>query len=260
MRRAARVAVAAVVAGAGIGWGSPSWAAQPQVTVGVQPSYFEGGFGTPGNIQIWYVPTYVRYRDGSAEIKLTVPYIAVKSSGALVSGGTVVGKTGSGSSRTESGLGDLWLEGKYTLHGRGAMPDLAPYTKIKFATASRSKGLGTGENDYEFGLEADTVIGTGLFPFGQVGYRVVGSPPNLPLRNIVTYEVGASLRVVPGQFLTLMYSGHQSEQAGFAAASDAIAAWNYDLRPGTGFQVFGDLGLSSGSPDYGVGVGAHLRF
>lgn len=235
-------------------------AAQPTVTVGVQPSYFDGSFGTPDNIQIWYVPTYIRYHEGHTELKLTVPYITVKSSGALVSGGTVVGTTNSGSPQTHSGLGDVWLEGKYTLHGSGVIPDLTPYAKVKFATASSSQGLGTGENDYEFGLGADTVVGTTLFPFAQLGYRFVGSPPNLPLRNIVTYEAGASLRVRPGQFLTAMYSGHQSEQAGFPAASDAIAAWNYDVRPGTGFQVFGDIGLSSGSPDFGLGVGAQIRF
>ncbi len=240
--------------------GGAAQAARPSATVGVQPSYFEGSFGTTDNIQIWYVPTYIKYRDGNAELKLTVPYIAVKSSGALVSGGTVVGKTGGGPSQTRSGLGDLWLEGKYTLKGAGRMPDLTPYAKVKFATASRSKGLGTGENDYEFGLGAGTTIGTSLFPFVRAGYRIVGSPPNLNLRNVITYEAGGSLRVARGQFFTVMYSGYQSEQAGFSATSDAIVAWNYDLRPGTGFQVFGDLGLSNGSPDYGVGLGAQIRF
>lgn len=232
----------------------------PSTTVGVQPSYFEGKFGTTSNVQIWYLPTYIKYRDGNVQLKATIPYITVKSSGALVSGGTVIGKSGQGTSQTNSGLGDIWLEGNYTLRGRGAMPDLVPYTKIKFATASRSNGLGTGENDYEFGLGANGQLGTQFFPFAQVGYRVVGSPPNLALRNVVTYEAGASVRIAEGQFFTAMYSGHQSEQAGFQPTSDALVAWNYDLRPGTGFQVFGDLGLSSGSPDYGIGLGAHIRF
>ncbi|HQU14527.1 MAG: hypothetical protein ACYC18_05260 [Gammaproteobacteria bacterium] len=259
MRRK-QLAVALVTAAALTAGAAQAAQGTPSTTVGVQPSFFEGNFGTTSNVQIWYLPTYIKYRDRNAQLKLTIPYITVKSSGALVSGGTVIGKSGQGASQTSSGLGDIWLEGDYTLRGSGAMPDLVPYAKVKFGTASRSKGLGTGENDYEFGMGANAVLGTRLFPFAQVGYRVVGSPPNLALRNIVTYEAGGSLRVAEGQFFTLMYSGHQSEQAGFQPTSDALVAWNYDLRPGTGVQVFGDLGLSSGSPDYGVGLGAHVRF
>ena len=233
--------------------------AQPpasNVTAGFEPSYFQGNFGTGQNIRIWYLPAYVQFKGQNARIKLTVPYLVVQSKGALVSGGTVVGKNTSNQTTTHSGLGDIWLSGHYTLRGNGRTPDLVPYAKIKFGTASRSEGLGTGENDYELGTGLDWTVGTAVFPFAHVGYRWVGSPPGITLRNIATYDAGSTFAVGNQNYLTLMFAGHQSEQAGFPSAADAIVAWNL----GSGFQVYFDKGLSNGSPNYGVGVGGQVNF
>lgn len=237
-----------------------AYAETSSFTVGSMATYSEGDFGTGSNTKIWYVPTYFVYRQGNVKLKLTVPYISVESQGAVVSGGSVIGRTGTAQTTREGGLGDIWLEGKYTVRGSGAMPDLVPYAKVKFGTASASRGLGTGKNDYESGLDLEWVVGSSVFPFATLGYRVVGKPANTNLRNILTYDAGSSFMVATQHVLTLMYSGRQSAQPGFPAASDAIAAWNYDLTPGNGFQVYVDKGLSTGSPNYSVGIGGQVRF
>lgn len=251
---------AALIMTAGIA--STAWSAEPAPTLalGVQPSYFTGNYGTSTTTKIVYVPVYAKYKTGNVTLKLTVPYISVESSGALVSGGTVIG-TGTGNTVTrKSGLGDIWAEGRYRIRGAGNAPDVSPYAKVKLGTASRANGLGTGENDYEGGLGFEWAIGQTVFPFLDIGYRFVGSPPGRNLNDIATYDAGVTYKADAKNFFSGIYSGHEATQSGFAGTSDLLVAWNYDTRPGTGFQLYVDKGLSNGSPKYGIGAGAYVRF
>lgn len=258
MRRKFRVAATMLATGIA----APAWSAggASTLTLGVQPSYFEGDYGTGTTTKITYVPVYAKYKTGNVSLKLTVPYISVESSGALVSGGTVIGTGTTGTTAHNSGLGDVWAEGRYKIHGTGDAPDVSPYVKVKFGTASRTKGLGTGENDYEAGLGFEWAVGKRTFPFLDAGYRLLGSPPGRNLRNIFTYDGGVTWKVDEKNFLTGMYSGHEASQVGFASSADAIVAWNHETRPGTGYQLYADKGLSNGSPNYGIGAGAYVRY
>jgi hypothetical protein len=250
MKKAFRIVAAALAA-------APVMA-RASTTIGVMPSYFEGTFGTPNTTRIWYVPAYLDYRSNTYGFKITVPYLQVQTKGAVFSGGTVVGSRG-GKVTTASGLGDIWLKGTYTLQGRNGV-EFLPYAKIKLGTASASQGLGTGQDDAEGGIEADWIMGPRTFPFASIGYRFVGSTVAYPLQNILTYQAGSSFGLGGQRFLTALFTGHQSEQVGFPASADAVLAWNYSPRRGPGFETYFDKGLTSGSPDYGVGVGVQDRF
>jgi hypothetical protein len=244
-------------------YGNPVFAAKavgPTISAASVPSFFTGTFGTNTTTNIIYVPNYIKYKIDDISLKLTIPFIVVQSNGVALSGGAVIG-TGKGASKTESGLGDVWLEGKYTLHHvLDTSFDLVPYTKIKFGTASRAKGLGTGENDYEAGMGIRTRFASRWFPFARVGYRFVGQPVGRVLDDILTYRAGVSYAMDRTNVLTVLFSGRQASQPGFASAAEIIAAWNYKIQPSLGLQVFGDKGLSNGSPDYGVGGGLTFRF
>ncbi|MHB8346574.1 MAG: hypothetical protein ACYDHM_05175 [Acidiferrobacterales bacterium] len=255
-----RYGLAVALVGAAMAGISVAAQAVGSATVGVAPAYYEGNYGTSSTTQIYYLPFYVKYRQNNLTLKATVPLLSVHSTGAVLSGGTVVGSRGATTSTTESGLGDIWLEGRYRIRGTGTAPDILPYAKIKLGTASRSSGLGTGENDYEGGVGFEWSVGTTVFPFADVGYRIVGSAPGLALQNIATYDGGASAELNSQNFLTGMFTGHQSEQPGFPDAADAIVAWNYSPQPGHGLQVYFDEGLSNGSPNWGVGVGLERPF
>ncbi len=230
------------------------------VTLGVTPAYYVGDYGTTATTKIYYLPVWAKYKNGNLSLKVTVPYIAVESAGALVSGGSVIAGGAGKTVTRNSGLGDIWTEAKYRFRGAGAAPDVSPYLKIKLGTASRTNRLGTGKNDFEPGVALDWVVGRTLFPFLQFGYRMVGSPTGYNLRDVATYEGGLTYQVVEKNFVTAMFSGHQATQAGFANTADLLVAWNYYVSPGSGFQVYVDKGLSNGSPNYGVGVGAQTRF
>lgn len=259
------VAVLLLVAGAGLAEAADSGS---EVTLGLAPSYSTGKYGTTTDTKIRYLPVYAKYQLDDLSLKLTVPYISVESTGGVVlSGGSVVSHPGRGGGKTttatttQSGLGDAWLEGHYRIHGSGgAVPDFVPYTKVKFGTASYSKGLGTGENDYEGGLGLEWAVGHRWFPFVDGGYRIVGVPAGLHLNDFATYDAGLMYQVTDKNFLTALFAGHQSAQPGGAATADAIVAWSY--RPGArvGLQAFLDKGLSDESPDLAVGVSIEKRF
>lgn len=251
------------------------------VTVGNTPSYFQGDFGTGSTVDIFDDSTYAQFKNRDVRIKLVVPYLAVSGlpNGAQLSGGAVVsrnngaGNSGHGhsgatglsettGSHSASGIGDVQLSLHYTVyHGEGLTPSIVPYTRVTFGTASASQGLGTGKNDYEFGIGIHDVVDARLFPFAHLGYRIVGNPSGDNLQNVVTYDLGASYALNPHNVLTAFFSGAQSEQPGYAGPADLIFAYNYNVTAsGSGFQVFFDKGLTNGSPDFGIGIGAQIVF
>ncbi len=228
------------------------------------PAYYQGHYGTAHPVGILYDPTDIQYQRSPLRIKLSIPYVSVVNlpKGAWLSGADVVARTPGPGVRTASGLGDIWLAGHYTLiPERGLRPAWVPYVKIKFATARAAQGLGTGRNDYEAGLGLRTTIGANVFPFAHVGYRFVGSPPGVRLRDIATYDAGVSIATRARDVVTVFYAGAQSEQPGLAGPSDVIGAWNYRLtRAGSGLQVYLDHGLTSGSARLGGGLGVQWVF
>ena len=251
------------------------------ITLGNTPSYFQGDFGTGSTVDIFDDSTYAQFKNRDVRIKLVVPFLSVSGlpNGAALSGGAVVSRgNGAGSSghghpgavessaatgsHSASGIGDIQLALHYTIyHGDGLTPAIVPYTRITFGTASASKGLGTGENDYEFGIGVNDVVGTRLFPFAHLGYRVVGNPSGDNLQNVMTYDLGASYALNSHNVLTAFFSGAQSEQPGYAGPADLIFAYNYNVTAtGSGLQVFFDKGLTNGSPAFGIGIGAQIVF
>lgn len=229
-------------------------------------SFFQGTYGTGHTVSIFYDASELVYRQNRMKFKLTIPFEVVSGlpqGAAITGGGSVAQKAGALSTGTHSasGLGDIWLSGRYTLipvteHHLG----FDVYSKVKLGTASYSEGLGTGRNDYEVGGGINGYVSPNGYPFADIGYRIVGSPPGVPLNNIVTYDAGYSYVLDQKNTWTLMFTGHQAEQSNRSAPADLVLAWNYNPNAAGGLQVFVDKGLTNGSSDYGVGVGGHLNF
>lgn len=240
--------------------------AAPPWNVGNYASFFQGAYGTGHTISIFYDATELAYRQNGLKLKLTVPFEVVSGlpqGAAITGGGSIAQRASSASAATHSasGLGDIWLSGRYTLipvSRRHLGFDV--YSKIKLGTASYSEGLGTGQNDYELGGGINGYVSPNGYPFADLGYRVVGSPSGVPLNNIVTYDAGYSYVLDRKNIWTLMLTGHEAEQSGASPPADLLLAWNYNPSDAGGVQVFVDKGLTQGSSDYGVGVGGHLYF
>ena len=158
--------------------------------------YSSGKYGQADTTDITCIPFTSKYELNRLTLKLTVPWIQIVGTGAVTGGSNniiVLGKSNMARTR-ESGLGDVITSATYTVIESPSNKFILDATaKVKFGTASFSRGLGTGENDYI--VEADaykTFEQTTLF--GTLGYRVLGDPNYINLNNVWFGSLGAAYK------------------------------------------------------------------
>jgi len=162
--------------------------------------YSTGKYGQSQSTDITYIPFIAKYETDANIIKLTVPWLQITGPGDVVgSDGIVIRDSANRKKTTESGLGDVVLSATHTVANFG---ETRPLTldltgKIKFATASKTKGLGTGENDYILELDAYKPISNSATLFGGLGYKRMGDPDGINLNNVWFGSLGLSYRINP---------------------------------------------------------------
>lgn len=228
------------------------------VTLGAEPSYFTGSYGTGRTIRIYDLPLSISYRSGPWWLQAQFSYLSIEGA-AAISGAAVISSGAHSGSR--SGAGDLWLEGRYQLNRASALtPSASPYLKLKLPTASRVQGLGTGSFDEEAGTRLGWNISNRIYPFAQLGYRFVGRASGLNLQDAATYQAGASVALYRQHYLTLSVVGHSAIQRGTGATSEFLAAYTVQLVGNWGWQIYADHGLTTNSAQYGGGLGVYRSF
>ncbi len=181
-------------------------------SVGVGADYSSGKYGGTDRTTIASVPMNAKYVAGPLTLKLSVSWISVSGTGAIIpsglggiggsggesggSGGTVgvfgcaadnrsgarkpedngpcatttVVGAAAALRRTEQGFGDIVAAATYNaLNLKGLSIDVTG--RIKFATASDTKGLGSGKMDYAMQIEAEHSIGNGSLLSGHLSNR-----------------------------------------------------------------------------------------
>ncbi|HVS27259.1 MAG TPA: hypothetical protein VHE58_08190 [Burkholderiales bacterium] len=238
--------------------------------------YTSGTYGGATRTDILYVPFTGKFETNLYSLKLTVPYIRISGAGNVVGGISPIvveneggGRRGRGNggfednrvgSATNSGLGDIIAAASYNLLDLGSQGVLVDVTgKIKFGTADERKGLGTGENDYS--IQGDVTKSFDAFSlFGSAGYRFLGDPPGINLRNVFFGSVGGSYKFLQLTSGGLVYDFAQASSAGTGEVREITAFVSYKVTPVSKFQVYVLGGFSSGSPDYGGGLSYSYKF
>lgn len=223
----------------------------PTVKVSIGSHYSVGDYGTSSTTEIFYEPLTVKAELGRWSLRATVPYLRIDSGGGVTQGpnGPVQAQKG-----TNDGLGDVLARGAYTLPSPSIW---LPWTElaglVKFPTASRSRGLGTGR--FDFAIEsAFTWSVRRVSPFVSVEYRVLGSSPSIPLRNVLGASAGAQYRVYDALHLGALVDYRQAASATSRRRLEVIPFAAYRVRPHWSFDLYGSAGLADGSPDAGVGL------
>ena len=175
--------------------------------------YSTGKYGQSEATDITYIPFIAKYDTGNTTLKLTVPWVKITGPGDVVGGNTpiVIGSSNRPIT-TESGLGDIVFSATQTIAQFGeSNPLLLELTgKVKFATASSSKGLGTGENDYIVTLDAYKSISTAVTIFGDVGYKILGDPSGINLNNVWYGSAGFAYKLSPATSAGMMVDIRQA--------------------------------------------------
>ncbi len=230
-------------------------------TTGVD--YSSGKYGQSQSTDITYVPFIGKYEINDTTIKLTVPWVKITGPGDVVggSGPVVLGKSNRPIT-TESGLGDIVLSASQTIAQIGRIkPLMLDVTgKIKFATASESKGLGTGENDYTISLDAYKSVAHGLTLFGDVGYKVLGDPSGINLNNVWFSSVGASYKIHPNLSAGMMANIRQATQDTSDPMRELTIFASHKFNAQYKLQGYLSHGYSDTSADWGGGMMLGLMF
>jgi hypothetical protein len=131
--------------------------------------------------------------------------------------------------------------------------------KVKFATASETKGLGSGKNDYALQVEADQTIGK-AFVNGGIGHKWLGDPVGITLRNVWYGTIGGGFKPTADTTVSLSYDYGQAARVGGTAGQEISLFASQRLSKNVKLNGSVFKGLSDGSPDWGVGVGLGYNF
>ncbi|MGD8327091.1 MAG: transporter [Sphingomonadales bacterium] len=219
--------------------------------------YSEGDYGSD------VADTEIFYAYGSAEVELdrfrarvTIPWIDIEGPGGVTGGpgDSIIVGPGSTIIESNSGLGDIILEGGYLFgENDSPFPFVELVGKIKLPTADEDEGLGTGKTD--FTVQAD------LFKqyeqttlFGTIGYKIFGDPDGFNLNNTVFTSIGVSQKLndqfsVGGAFDWREATSEFSEDI---VEFSPFASWRF--TDNWRFTGYGVIGFSDGSPDLGGGL------
>jgi len=247
---------------AAIALASLSLDAQAGASFTVGAEYTRGDYGTGVDTSSWYIPFSLDYAGDNYAVGITVPFIAVSGSSEVtgISGSTSHGMGGGTTStmttttvteRTDAGLGDVQASASYLLMPEGKYaPWLAITGKVKFGTASASKNLGTGENDYAVQLE----IAKGAFD-AVVGYNVLGDTDTVDYDNIYYGSVAWStkLKEKGWRFRTELYA-EQEALPGSDPVQELTLSVSKPLNSSRRVNLYLIKGFTDSSPDWGAGV------
>lgn len=213
--------------------------------------YSTGDYGSSEKTDLVYVPLSVRGEIGRWSAQVTIPYLYINGPAGFINGPTGPIQTTNGRS---SGLGDIFARGSYFLPSYQEWLPFAEFVAVvKFPTGSRSKGLGTGE--FDFGADVELTWNISRFtPFATIGYRVLGSAPDIPLDNVWLGTLGLQYRVSEWCNAGVLVDYREAPSSTSGERVELVPFASFKARPHWSIDVYVARGFSDGSPDVGVGM------
>jgi hypothetical protein len=209
-----------------------------------------------------------RWWDNDWSGSVTVPILVQSGNGSAVRVGGKLVRIGGGNKARgggpvarEAGLGDVLLKAGYDLLSEDRAPfNLTVIAKTKLPTASSAKGLGTGEFDAGTGVQLDKEVTSEWTAFLDLYYTFIGSPPGQELQNETAWDFGVSHLIDRDVWLTVQFDASNALVEGTSAPRDLRATVDDKLDAETKVYFGGLVGLTQGSPQLGLLVGANRRF
>lgn len=261
----------------------PVWAsaAGPSYSVGVGVEFASGDYGTGIRTDSVYMPFSAAVNPTDRlDFTLEIPFV-YQSTSAVVAGqfmgmqststGTqsVMAAMGPGPRTTASagtignsqyGLGDLKLKAGYVLFTEEEhLPAIRPNFYVKIPTADKNKFLGTGAFDGGFAVELSKWFGNWLAD-GEMGYAIQGKSSVLAVKNYFYYDAGVGYQLTERLRPIFMVKGSTSTVEGGAALLEARLRVKYQIAKHTGVDGYLAKGITTASPDYGMGLAVFYEF
>jgi Putative MetA-pathway of phenol degradation len=258
------------------------------VSVGVGFEFTSGDYGTGTRTNSVYVPLTVAVTPTDLwGFSLEIPYVyqsntnviagqfrqmqsqsitmqkitaAMTGSGSGMGSGTIRSSSNSNPSKAQNGIGDITLRTGYVLIQEGdVIPRIRPNLFVKFPTADKNKGLGTGEFDEGIAVEVSKWFGA-WYTFLEPGYTIQGKTADIPLKNYLSYSAGAGYQVTDNFRPMLIFKGATAPAEGLSTLLEARLKLKYQATKHTGIEGYFAKGITTSSPDYGAGLAAFYDF
>jgi len=236
-----------------------------------------GNYGDSVETEIVAMPFTVSFSPSASwTFKASMPWTSIEGPGGVIpggDGGIVVGPgngrgngNGNGGNQSgdeivlteESGLGDLWLTGTYSLPPIAERYFFDLSAKYKLPVGDEEKGLGTGEADYTLQAEMFTVVDN-YTPFVTVARKFKGDLPETELRDVWYTSVGSGYRLSEVASIGASLDYQQAVTAQSDPQTEIFGYYSHKLNTQWTGMVYGYVGLSDGSPDQGFGFQISYR-
>ena len=220
------------------------------VTISSGFDFSTGDYGLAVNTNTLSVPISVKYRTGDWTYRLGTAYLYLEESTKrfLIDGNPIP-------NYEVSGLGDFVASTRYAFKPVPALNTAFNLNgRIKFGTADRTKGLGTGANDYTVELGFYQPTDTSVDWFGSVGYRIKGDLPQQVLNNVWLWSIGLSMLLDSRTQLGVVFDYHQATINGRPPFKEVGPYWGRRYDKNWSSTIYGLVGLTDASPNFGTGL------
>jgi len=253
---------------------APQADARTRISTTLGAELTRGTYGTAERTDVLALPLSVRIRRGGLRARITATGLRIASDGGLVpalgpdasaaarsapaagvagagpSSGLSLERSGTPRERdVRSGAGDLVVSASATVYDRGTGPSLDLTGRVKLATASRERGLGTGRADRALQLDASANTEP-LNPFASIGWRWAG----VGERDVPYGTVGVETRLGARGLVALALDGARSVWRGDADRLEASLTYEHRLSATLKLGTWVLRGFGDASPDWGLGV------
>ncbi len=216
-------------------------AANGNAYLDLSTGYRSGDFGTTVTSNLYDLTPDVGYVTPAYEVGIAVPLLILNSNG-------------DGTSTTNAGIGDLVIHGGATVwKSRKANTSFNAGAAVKFATGDEDKGLGTGATNYgAFASVSHKLSATTITV--MTGYIITGSPAGTKYDDVVPYGISVQHAINR----TNLYTGLQGQTSAIPGAQNPLE-WDlgffHIINADYVIKGSGFIGLSDGSPAYGISAG-----
>jgi hypothetical protein len=241
--------------------------------------YASGSYGTGSTIRSLYLPLIATWSPNERfDFGIEIPFLYQSSSnvttdlynGASLSsteanvaakGGPGGNSGGSGAASSGvTGLGDIILRaGAVALSETATLPQLRPSLVVKCPTADSSAGLGTGEFDFGFGVEASKWFGNWRL-IGEGFYTYQGKAAGFGLNDYVSYTAAVGYQLTDTVQPMLLVKGATAPSSFSGDLLEARARIIWNLTGTTALDLYGSRGIADSSPAYGGGLSVIYSF
>jgi len=216
-----------------------------------------GDYGTRNNTNVFLALTTLSLSNDNFKFTASLPYVRISGRGLLVFDANgnpiVINRRANGPTDVRSGWGDLSLSASYTIPPSVLADFQVRITGItKLPSSPARRRLNTGEADFGMNIDVSRSFGDWT-PFVTVGYLNRGQPAGFTFYDTSSVAVGASYMLRDNLVMVASYDYDSADAPQVTAGHELLGSLSWIRDDKLTLTGYGTVGLSSGSPDLGIG-------